>query len=129
VSNPPVLNLDKELQRSDLTYKGATYELRSRGELSLVEAQRLSTLLHSFDDVKKLTEDEEAAAKAGELLQSVAALLVVDAPPEGFPDQACAAILSFWGEQNPSEDPPSRPRREPRDRQPRKSQKKSTGAK
>lgn len=129
MSKPQVLNLDAELQRSEVTFKGGKYELRNKSELSILEAHNLSTLLHEFDGLDAKG-SEEAASRTGELLQTVAALLVVDPPEGGFPDQACAAILSFWTDQNPAPDPPTPPRAAPRDRQPKKktTSTRSTGA-
>ena len=117
----PVLDLDKELVRSEVTYQGNTYEVRSRGELSILEAHQFKTLLESLDEIKAMN-TEDAAVKTAAVLKDVAALLVVDPPEAGFPDQACAAILQFWTEQNPIEDPPkpARAPRAPRDRQPKR---------
>lgn len=120
-----VLNLDDELTRHEITYKGATYELRNRSELSILEAQRFSALLKEHAGLIADEMDDETATKLGETLQSIAAVLVVDPPEGGFPDQLCAAILGFWSDQISDADPPQRAPRAPQDRKP----KKSTGAK
>jgi len=122
-SKTAVLDLDAELRRSEVTYKGATFEVRNRSELSIVEAHQFATLFDGLDDLSALN-DADAAAKAGDVLQNIAALLVVDPPEGGFPDQACAAILQFWTEQNPV-DPPKPQKAAPRDRQKKQA---STGA-
>lgn len=120
-----VLDLDAELQRAEVTYQGKAYEIRNRSELSIVEAHKFSTLFDDLDGFDKI-DDAAGAQKAGEVLQEIAALLVVDPPEGGFPDQACAAILAFWTEQYPV-DPPTPPRAAPRDRKPK--QPRQTGAK
>lgn len=121
---PQILNLDAELDRAEITYQGNTYQLRNRSELSILEAHNFAALLKDYDSLTDADLDEETAGKIGAALQSIAAVLVVEPPEQGFPDQLCAAILGFWTEQH---GPPPRPRRKPRDRQAPK-KKASTGA-
>lgn len=118
-----VLNLDAELERVEITYQGDTYQLRNRSELSVLEAHRFSALLKEYDQLTDEDLSDETAQKIGGALSSIAAVLVVDPPKDGFPEQLCAAILSFWTEQH---SPPPQ-RRRPQDRRPPK-KKASTGA-
>lgn len=125
-----ILNLDAELTRAEITYREGTYELRNRSELSIVEMQQFRALLTEYDELTDGDLSDEVAEKLGAALQSIAAVLVVDPPEGGFPDQLCAAILSFWTDQHPDgadAGPPPRPVRKPQDRQPK--QRRSTGAK
>lgn len=124
MSDTQILNLDAELKRAEITYEGNTYQLRNRSELSILEAHQFSELLKEHADLIVDDMDEESAKKIGDVLQSIAATLVIDPPEAGFPDQLCAAILGFWTEQHSDgEDdeavPPPRARKAPQDRKPK----------
>jgi len=121
VTGTPVLDLDAAITRYEVRWQDKAYELRNHKELSIIELQHLSGYQQDLASLGDL-DTPEAAQKYSETFQSIAAMLVVDSPEEGFPDQACAAILSFWEEQLP--DPPAPQPRQPTDRQ----KKKSTGA-
>ena len=117
-----VLNLDAELERVEITYKGNTYQLRNRSELSILEAHQFSTILKEHADLAGEDLSDENAQKFGVVLQQIAATLVIDPPEEGFPDQLCAAILDFWTEQYQEPEaagPPTRAPRKPQDRKPK----------
>lgn len=125
-STQPVLDLDAELLDLEVTLKDATYKLRSRSELSILELRQFRAVLHEYDTLTDIEDvDDETAVKIGEVLQKIVATLVVDPPEGGFHDQQCAAILGFWTEKHREADPPTR-RKVPQDRKPKA---KSTGAK
>lgn len=128
MSPTPVLDLDAELRPLEVTYQTKTYALRSRAELSVLELQGFSALLHEYDALTDIEDgDADNAIKIGQALQKIAATLVKDPPDGGFPEQMCAAILGFWTEQHSP--PPTRPRRAPQDRKPKQTKTRSTGAK
>ena len=121
MTGTPVLDLDAAITRYEVKWQDKAYELRNHKELSIIELQHLSGYQKDLASLGDL-DTPEAAQKYSETFQSIAAMLVVDSPEKGFPDQACAAILAFWEDQLP--DPPA-----PQPRQPMDRQKKSTGAK
>ena len=136
-TTPPILDLDAELLDLEILVGGKAYKLRSRAELSILEARRFSALLREYGELTNIENDsdldDESAEKIGDTLQKVAAALVVDPPPGGFLEQQCAAILGFWTEKHQeAEGPPTRQRKQPQDRLPPQKQlrrRASTGAK
>jgi hypothetical protein len=88
---------------------GTEYQLRNKDEFSIVEDQKLRSLIRQIGEFSESSADsEEDAAKASKMLHDLSTMLVIDAP-EDVPDWACVEIFRFWTKRAGAEVPPADP--------------------